>query len=454
MDLTGAVTTVYTVPFIREAQRPYGTLTELPDGTFTGLAASLDYGNDILYKLDAQGQTSTLHVFDGLTVVGGVLLASDGLYYGAAIFAGGANFGSLIRIEANDSETTLHVFNGTDGQSPFGLFELSGEIWGMTSQGGTTGGGTIFKLDAVRTFHMLHDFTDTGSWPSGRFALGSDGNLYGTTLFSNNGGTLFRVDSTGSVTFPHDFTGTDGSQPGWLIAASDGFLYGTTSSGGASNLGTAFRADLTGALTPLHDFDTDHNLSLTEADPGSFYGTTPGFGSGFPPDDGSVFRMDAMGQVTDVHDFRGDFDNLSTPLSPLLAATDGNIYGTTRDGGFAGVGGIFRIVPGLRLRCSLRSCPPREAPRASRRRRERPSLSRGLSLDRRSPDGDDVHRAGSARDDCLAHAAAGNRTGRHASPTSTRRPSPLCRPRSSRTSWTSRTISSSTTTSSRSCAAG
>jgi uncharacterized repeat protein (TIGR03803 family) len=346
MDLTGVVTTVYTVPFVAEAQRPYGPLIELPDRSIAGLAASVDYGGDILYGLDAQGQTSTLHVFDNLTVVHEILLASDGLYYGTVGYAPGEDFGALLRIEANGSETTLHAFDGTDGQGPFGLFELSGEIWGMTSMGGSGAGGTIFKLDAGRTFHDLHDFTDPGTGPSGRFALGSDGNLYGTTLFSDNGGTLFRADPAGSVTIIHDFTGTDGTLPAWLIAASDGFLYGVTQGNGGPDQITAFRADLTGALTPLGTIPGFPNSYLTEADPGSFYGTKWGGGGGFPPDDGSVFRMDSTGQVTDVHDFFGDFENLSTPLAPLLLASDGSLYGTTRDGGFAGVGGIFRMVPG------------------------------------------------------------------------------------------------------------
>jgi uncharacterized repeat protein (TIGR03803 family) len=71
--------------------------------------------------------------------------------------------------------------------------------------------------------------------------MDSVGNLYGTTLNggTTGNGTIFKVDATGQETVLYSFTGgTDGANPqAGLIMDSVGNLYGTTTGGGQSGGG-------------------------------------------------------------------------------------------------------------------------------------------------------------------------------------------------------------------------
>src|SRR5947209_7351026 len=97
---------------------------------------------------------------------------------------------------------------------------------------------------ASQQFHTLHDFSaldgsghnPDGANPRVNLIQAGDGNLYGTTSDggTNGYGTLFRITPSGAFTTLHDFTGADGSAPNALIQAQDGKLYGTTGGGGAN----------------------------------------------------------------------------------------------------------------------------------------------------------------------------------------------------------------------------
>ena len=65
--------------------------------------------------------------------------------------------------------TTLHSFNaGIEGAAPHaGVIQASdGRFYGTTGVGGASDAGTIFKLDAAGTLTTLHSFTVGGGYPS------------------------------------------------------------------------------------------------------------------------------------------------------------------------------------------------------------------------------------------------------------------------------------------------
>jgi uncharacterized repeat protein (TIGR03803 family) len=195
----------------------------------------------------------------------------------------------------------------------------------------------------------------TGNIPNAPLVQASDGNFYGTTVNSGAfyGGTVFKVTPAGTLTVLHSFCEqqgcADGDSPSAaLVQASDGNFYGTTYSGGddlacQSGCGTVFRITLGGRLTTLHLFDGHDGkwpaAQLTQASDGNLYGTTVNGGAyGM----GTVFKMALDGTLITLYSFHGQDGN---PYARLVQGSDGNFYGTTAWGGTDGVGTVFRVTP-------------------------------------------------------------------------------------------------------------
>jgi uncharacterized repeat protein (TIGR03803 family) len=215
------------------------------------------------------------------------------------------------------------------------------------------------SASAQLRFDLLHSFSASpadGSNSSAPLIQGSDGNFYGTTYNGGSSakGTVFRITATGNFMVLHSFMGSDGDTPySSLLQASDGNFYGTTYFGGAFNLGTVYRINATGAFTVIHSFGgvaagdgaRPYYGALIQGTDGNLYGTTYNGGmssSGNAQGRGTVFRMTLDGATTILYAFTGG-TGIAFPYAALLQATDGNLYGTAYAGDLAGNGGIFRI---------------------------------------------------------------------------------------------------------------
>jgi uncharacterized repeat protein (TIGR03803 family) len=254
----------------------------------------------------------------------------------------------------------VHSFaGGSDGGGPFaGLLTLDpgGNIYGTTTYGGAFGYGTLFRLNAEGDNTVLHAFTGGAdeSKPYGGVIRDTEGNLYGTTSggFDSGSpfGTVFKLAVTGKFTNLHAFGGgKDGAYPtGGLLEEADGNLYGVTDEGGEFGFGTVFEVSKAGKERILYSFHNqpDGQFPLYETlvmdSNRNLYGTTYAGGA---LNQGTVFKVNAAnGKEEILYSFAGGEDG-ALPYSGLLLDADGNLYGTTSNGGGAGAGTIFRLSP-------------------------------------------------------------------------------------------------------------
>ena len=100
-------------------------------------------------------------------------------------------------------------------------------LYGTTPVGGAQAKGTVFKIDAAGTLTTLHSFSGfpgDGAAPVGGLVQGSDGNFYGTTASGGAffQGTIFQMTSSGAITVLHSFNSFFGEAlfrlPGWCRA--------------------------------------------------------------------------------------------------------------------------------------------------------------------------------------------------------------------------------------------
>lgn len=263
------------------------------------------------------------------------------------------------------TETVLYSFTGgDDGADPTtGLTEGSdGNLYGTTSAAGTNGsGGTVFKITTAGVLTVLHSFKNAtftdGSVPSG-VIQGADGSFYGVTTYggATGNGTVFKITPTGTESVLYSFVngvGGDGFNPsGNLIQATNGNFYGTAPSGGAYGNGAIFEITPSGQESILYSFNASANdgfspgSGVIQASDGNLYGTTPGNGTNVNTSFGAVFKVTLSGQETLVYIFQGQtVSDGQLPEAGLIQGVDGNFYGTTSEGGSGVSGTVFKLTP-------------------------------------------------------------------------------------------------------------
>jgi uncharacterized repeat protein (TIGR03803 family) len=319
-----------------------------------GSKTSVEAELKVVFLTSPEIVQSTVLAFNGTNGAhpNGLTRGLDGKIYGTTQTGGGKDAGTIFQLNPNGQAKLLFSFGGTpDGEKPNSSLvqDAEGSLLGTTYGGGSNGFGTLFKLgaDGVMSTLLALDHTN-GVLPNSGLVQALDGKLYGTAYEGGvfHYGTVFRFDMNSGFNVVLPFASTNGGFPhAELLRSADGSLYGTTYKGGFYDKGTVFHVSTNGVASTLASFDGTNGAfpvaALTEAVDGSLYGTTA---YGGIPGLGSIFRILPNGFLTNLYSFSGAADGRH-PRAALVEGSDGNLYGTTSDGGSLGAGTVFRVNP-------------------------------------------------------------------------------------------------------------
>ena len=335
-----------------------GVLAQGRDGNlYSATVSGGAFGQGGVYSFTPTGTESVPFSFplsgvDGSSCQAGLILGTDGNFYGSCRAGGASGYGALYKVSPTGVFTLLHSFgNSADGVGGFSppIQAKDGNFYGAVTAGGPLGHGLVYKLTPTGTFSILHSFNGSDAYGYAPIGLvqGTDGNLYGTATSggTNAQGSVFKLTTSGHLTTLHSFNGTDGNQPyASLVQGTNGSFYGTTNTGGTNNNGVVFEITASGKFTLLHSFlqavdGFEPQSAMVQATDGNLYGTT---WNSVPS---SLFKITPKGVFSVVYLFDGTSTTIGTdPAAGLIQHTNGLLYGNTENSaGTLGNGSIFSL---------------------------------------------------------------------------------------------------------------
>lgn len=296
---------------------------------------------------------------------------------------------SLLLLTETSAQTykVIHDFANapSDGAHPVAgmIFDAQGNFYGTTTSGGIldcsglSGCGTVFQLTpnsdgswqetVISQFEAQQPY---GGEPSAPVVLDRQGNVYGTLscgfdCFGSMGGTVFQLirgpngnwidrtvasywDSQTSTCFG-GACGLTFDRAGHLYLVSN--VYSLFGSGEGAVLELGHQAVFGWYTLLLYSFSGGNDgggptNGLIYDAAGQLYGTTSAGGSAGL---GVVYKVaSSLGsphwKETVLHTFQGSGDG-AAPAAGVSFDTAGNLYGTTSQGGTAGLGTVYELTP-------------------------------------------------------------------------------------------------------------
>jgi uncharacterized repeat protein (TIGR03803 family) len=268
--------------------------------------------------------------------------------------------------DGNREYVELYAFKGgSDGKIPIGdiVMDTSGNIYGVTQQGGVNADGIVFRLSPTThgkwTETILHAFAPgfDGTDAASGLIIDSGGKLYGIMSAggSHNAGTVYTLSKNARGNWNEhvlwDLGGGVANPVGELTVDGSGNIYGTGWDGGSFGWGTVFRLDPTNKQqSTLLNFP-NATLGLPQSrlwqdTAGDLYGTTFGYSTNYS---GAAFELspnaDGIWTLNKIHYFGVISGDGYQPMSGLTPNAGGVLYGTTSGGGSYGAGIVYELVP-------------------------------------------------------------------------------------------------------------
>ena len=252
----GALTTIHqfcSLPNCADGGAPQGSMIQGIDGNLYGTAyGSGAHSGGTVFKITPAGSFSVLYNFcsqtncaDGKFPMGALTLSPTGNIVGTTSLGGANGLGTVFEVSLAGQLTTLYSFPKAQvigGNVANGIIlGTDGSYYGTTFAGGKNDQGTIFRLSQsgqVRGYSLCSQPNCAdGLQPLSALAEGTDGNYYGTTTGGGfTSGNIFQITPTGTFTSLYTCNAPgcpDGEN--WtagLVQGTDGNFYGVASEGG------------------------------------------------------------------------------------------------------------------------------------------------------------------------------------------------------------------------------
>ncbi len=276
---------------------------------------------------------------------------------------------------AQFSFTTLASFTdpGNAGPAAGLVMDAQGNLFGTTIgvglpffDGSPSSDGSVFELpsgsNTILTLATFNLAGDNGSAPQSSLIIDRTGNLFGTTPAGGNdtfGGTVFRVDGA-----THELTdivqtgrmSQTAAPAGSPLFDAQGNLFVAAAKGGPSANGSVFKiAAGTNAVSTVALFNGTNGLApgggLIADAQGNLFGTTSQGGPAFSAASGTVGAGTVYEITADTHSLitLANFDSAGggfKPVGDLVRDKNGDLFGVTQFGGASGKGTVFEVVAG------------------------------------------------------------------------------------------------------------
>jgi hypothetical protein len=182
-----------------------------------------------------------------------LFLGPGGNFYGLASINNEASVG-IFKITPTGSFSWINqdIPTGKYGLAylPGLILASNGSFYGTLPQGGSANAGIIYQVTMDGTYSVVHQFTQPNTGVPETLLEASDGMIYVTTrgFFEQGQGysSMMQLNpSTGKLTTMYEFTNAaNGECECRFVQGSDGKFYGVTENAGTYQLGTIFSLNL------------------------------------------------------------------------------------------------------------------------------------------------------------------------------------------------------------------